>query len=359
MDSFAAQLRSCRATLRSEHFHRVGFRNLSHANLQSQVSTTRLYELLCRPELRYCQLTALKVVSRICCRRKVTSRAHLSISFLKPWKYFSLKSWCAGTYVSPLPSAASFTESKDGDGYSALEVFLIVISFSKHINTKSNSSRTRTMSYPPSPVSKILQAICDELHPIAQHRVDVEWGILIAYSGQKEYKASAWAEKVPCKANEICDELRELVGFRWGDIRLASSSQIPMSQWNHRCQGPTVVGWHVVTALRGAFCALGVLLLRGHHLQHALIRRTDTLDQGKADTWWIGDDGVKEAATPPRVVCDVKCTKVHDTEGHAILCGSTEDAWSFICGRHRHIKTRAKVDYMPFPRICLPSISEP
>jgi hypothetical protein len=49
-------------------------------------------------------------------------------------------------------------------------------------------------------------------------------------------------------------------------------------------------------------------------------------------TWWIGYDSVKEAATTPWVVCDVKRAKIHDTRGYAVLCGSPNDAWSFICG---------------------------
>jgi hypothetical protein len=106
---------------------------------------------------------------------------------------------------------------------------------SKHVKTKSNLNRTRSISYPPPPTSKILQAIRHELHPITQHRVYVERGILVAYSGQKEYEAPPWAEKVPCKANEVCDELRQLVGLRWRDVRLASTSKFSMSLRNNEC----------------------------------------------------------------------------------------------------------------------------
>lgn len=50
------------------------------------------------------------------------------LSFLKPWKYFSLKSLCAGTCVSLLTSA-SITEAKDGGRHSECAVFFIVISY--------------------------------------------------------------------------------------------------------------------------------------------------------------------------------------------------------------------------------------
>jgi hypothetical protein len=52
----------------------------------------------------------------------------------------------------------------------------------------------------------------------------------------------------------------------------------------------------------------------------------------KVHTRWIGYDGIKEAATTPRVICDVKRAKIHDTGGYAVLCSSPNDAWSFVCG---------------------------
>jgi hypothetical protein len=166
------------------------------------------------------------------------------MSFLKPWKYFSLKSLCAGTCESLLTSA-SLTESKDGGRHSECAVFFIVISYSS-VSIPCISNTTRPATHPPPPASKILQTICYKFHPLTQYRVDIRWRVLVAYRRQEEHETSAWAEEIPRKKNEIGDELGKLVGLSWGYVRFISNSKFSSELKEYRrprTYGRGMAGW--------------------------------------------------------------------------------------------------------------------
>lgn len=149
----------------------------------------------------------------------------------------------------------------------------------KYINTTGIPNTMRPITYPPPPASKILQTVRYKFHPLAQYRIDIGWGVFGAYRRQEEHETSAWAEEIPCKENKICDELRKLVGLRWGYVRFVSTSKCSSKPEEFGGQELTVVEWRIGADLHEFFCARGVLLLHEHHLQYALVSGTDVINQ--------------------------------------------------------------------------------
>ena len=75
-------------------------------------------------------------------------------------------------------------------------------------------------THPSTPASEPLHGICHEFHPLAERSLNVHLLVRLCHCGEEKHEQSEGFELVASKENEIGDQSGELVGLRWGDVRL-------------------------------------------------------------------------------------------------------------------------------------------
>ncbi len=81
-------------------------------------------------------------------------------------------------------------------------------------------------SYPPTPRAEVLQRVCNDLHPVAEHAVQIELFVLVYYRWQEEDQAPVGFQEVPRENDEVGREHGQLVWFGGGHVWLVIPSEV-------------------------------------------------------------------------------------------------------------------------------------
>jgi len=79
---------------------------------------------------------------------------------------------------------------------------------------------------PPTPRAEVLQRVCNDLHPVAEHAVQIELFVLVYYRWQEEDQAPIGFQEVPRENDEVGREHGQLVWFGGGHVWLVIPSDI-------------------------------------------------------------------------------------------------------------------------------------
>jgi len=81
-------------------------------------------------------------------------------------------------------------------------------------------------TYSPTPRAEVLQRVCDDLHPVAEHAVQIELFVLVYYRWQEEDQAPVGSQEVPRENDEVGREHGQLVWFGGGHVWLVIPSEV-------------------------------------------------------------------------------------------------------------------------------------